>query len=556
MPIGDFGSVVADQVLVASIFTFGSSSSAQPTISFVRGDVFCAVYTAASAGPNFSVELRTFTISSTGTVSAVIGSATVLASVSDRSHATVARYADGIVTILVSDGGPPAYRLYTYEIDSAGTIVGQVDTQVLTGTVIRQPRAQVRRVSATVLAAAYVDDTLLRVSTVSIDSAGNLGAELATQTFGTASAFAMDRVTDLVNVRGNIWAAGRATGTGDTGTVFVNTFTINPSSGAITSNDSDQFSADAFHPSTLVALDPDDDGMLAILGIRQFASDIDQLQLNSETVDSGGTLSGVLDMETLASHGAQTYSPALSLGGRALLLNEDNLSPTSQRTYTVDGAGTFASVGTSSGVSFSVACHYAYVPGTGSPGVVSTSLVAMVGMLGSDLRIAVFEVEASLEAAAQAGTLCVTYTPFFGGAATELCFDLKINSWREVIQSQAQVLPTAGITGVAITINAIQFIITLGGTIYAAHPVHPLAVGVNHNPDRIDLEEMAILWNRDGLTSKVRLTLALPSGDREYRGVIKAVQLKQQGGEFSVWRFTMTFQVLWTPSFPQWRGWT
>jgi hypothetical protein len=149
------------------------------------------------------------------------------------------------------------------------------------------------------------------------------------------------------------------------------------------------------------------------------------------------------------------------------------------------------------------------------------------------------------------------YETFFGETAIpELIFDLKLKAWREAISPKAFVLPTAGITGTAISLNAIDFILTLEGTIYGTHAAHPVTSGQPHLPDAIDLEEIAIMFNREGLANRAFVRLFLPSGAREYRGVIKSVKLEQRGGEFSVWDFTMTFQVLWTASFPQWRGWT
>ena len=61
--------------------------------------------------------------------------------------------------------------------------------------------------------------------------------------------------------------------------------------------------------------------------------------------------------------------------------------------------------------------------------------------------------------------------------------------------------------------------------------------------------------NRRGMASKARLRLELPSGAREYRGVVRQVTTDKVEGEAGKVRYTLTFQALWTTSFPAWRGW-
>ena len=148
------------------------------------------------------------------------------------------------------------------------------------------------------------------------------------------------------------------------------------------------------------------------------------------------------------------------------------------------------------------------------------------------------------------------YNPFFGGLAQNLEFCLKVDTWKQIIDTSADVLPTAGITGTAVSISMIKFEIEVSGVIVGPHAVHPIAA--RHNPDLQDMEELAILINREGLENKAVLTVSLPVGtaavDRDYHGVVKAVTLEEEGGIVQP-RFTLLFQVLWTVAKPIWRGW-
>ncbi len=144
------------------------------------------------------------------------------------------------------------------------------------------------------------------------------------------------------------------------------------------------------------------------------------------------------------------------------------------------------------------------------------------------------------------------YEPFFGGTAVPLELCLKVETWKEIIDTGANVLATAGITGTAVTISSIGVIIQLDGIIYGSHVAHPEAT--KHNPDLQDLEEWAILVNRKGLENKATLTLSLPAGDRVYTGVVKSIDLVEEGG-VPVPQFSLLFQALWNVSKPAWRGW-
>ncbi len=143
------------------------------------------------------------------------------------------------------------------------------------------------------------------------------------------------------------------------------------------------------------------------------------------------------------------------------------------------------------------------------------------------------------------------YEPFFGGSSYALEILLRVDTWKEIIEAGAFVLPTAGMTGTALSLNNIQFIIELKGNIWGFHSDHPIAA--DHTADLQDLEELAILVNRGGLKNKSKITLKLPDGDRKYFGVLKDIMLLDDPD--SVDFFTIKFQVLWTVATPTWRGW-
>ena len=147
------------------------------------------------------------------------------------------------------------------------------------------------------------------------------------------------------------------------------------------------------------------------------------------------------------------------------------------------------------------------------------------------------------------------YEPYFGGSGLDLRLRLRANSWRTEIKTGAKVLATAGYTGTAVTVSMVEFHIEVQGTIYGVHEAHAVVSGAEHIVDARDLEEAALLWNREGLRRKPRLALEIPGGRREYSGVISGLRLWQVAGEPTTY-FALRFQPLWNVSKPLWRGWT
>ncbi len=151
-------------------------------------------------------------------------------------------------------------------------------------------------------------------------------------------------------------------------------------------------------------------------------------------------------------------------------------------------------------------------------------------------------------------SLEVTYTPLLGGTAIDLQFDLRIEEWKEVISSNPIVLANPGFSNLAITVNKLNFLITIKGYFTVNHKAHPLTTAVVHGPDFIDLEEAIILWNKEAPTNKMKLKLNVEGTDRVYEGIIQRLVLVQSGG-VEQQEFIMEFAVAWTRTVPAIREW-
>ncbi len=149
-------------------------------------------------------------------------------------------------------------------------------------------------------------------------------------------------------------------------------------------------------------------------------------------------------------------------------------------------------------------------------------------------------------------SFCVDYVPLFGGAQVTLDLDIKINELREKIETNAIALNTPELENQSLSLNYAKMTLTLKGTVAGVHPVHPPVAG--HNLDIIDLEEMAILWNRGVPTRMVTFKYPLLGGERVYRGLINRVTIVENPGTDLV-DFIIVFAVAWNVGIPAFRGW-
>ncbi len=157
------------------------------------------------------------------------------------------------------------------------------------------------------------------------------------------------------------------------------------------------------------------------------------------------------------------------------------------------------------------------------------------------------------------GTLSVCYAPRFGGACVEQELLLRMTSIREKIETKAMALNVPDLENEALALNYAQITFTIKGTISTfgggqsgPHVVHPDVV--LHYPDLIDLEEIAVLWNRGVPENLIVFTLPLVSGVRSYRGVIQHMTIVENPGSDLV-DFVLVFAAAWNVGVPAFRGW-
>ncbi len=144
------------------------------------------------------------------------------------------------------------------------------------------------------------------------------------------------------------------------------------------------------------------------------------------------------------------------------------------------------------------------------------------------------------------------YQPFFGGAGVDLDFDFQIVEWKGKMVTKALALNNPGHNNDAVSLNFVYYTHEIKGRTVIQHSPHPISLG--HEPDFIDLEEMAIMWNKDMPTVKPRITLKLTTLSRTYQGVITAMTIVEEGGTSRI-EFQMKFETTWTPALPVLREW-
>ncbi len=155
----------------------------------------------------------------------------------------------------------------------------------------------------------------------------------------------------------------------------------------------------------------------------------------------------------------------------------------------------------------------------------------------------------------QLGLACTTYTPIFGGVAIAICLELCVTEWRLKINTNAIMLNVPDFQNLPLPLNYAKVDMTLRGIAARHHTVHPLTSEVDHVPDIIDLEEAAMLFNKDVPTLLTEIKLELASGfTRTYTGVITKMALVDNPGT-DRYDFIMTFSAGWNVSNPALREW-
>ncbi len=155
----------------------------------------------------------------------------------------------------------------------------------------------------------------------------------------------------------------------------------------------------------------------------------------------------------------------------------------------------------------------------------------------------------------QLGLACTTYTPIFGGVPIAICLELCVLEWRLKINTNAIMLNVPDFQNLPLPLNYAKMQMILKGVAARQHEIHPLVSGVDHTPDIIDLEEAALVFNKDVPTLLTELKLELTSGfTRTYNGIITKMIVVDNPGT-DRYDFIMTFGVAWNVSNPALREW-
>ncbi len=144
------------------------------------------------------------------------------------------------------------------------------------------------------------------------------------------------------------------------------------------------------------------------------------------------------------------------------------------------------------------------------------------------------------------------YQPFFGGTGVDLDFEFEIVEWRGKMATRALALNLPGHNNDAVSLNFVYYTHEVKGRTVIQHAAHPISLG--HRPDFIDLEEIAIMWNKDIPAVKPRITLELTTFSRTYQGVITSMTIVEEGGTSRI-EFQFKFEAMWTPALPILREW-
>lgn len=279
---------------------------------------------------------------------------------------------------------------------------------------------------------------------------------------------------------------------------------------------------------------------------------------------TGGNIRRLEGSVSVASNGGITYtavgnsqlssanfssSKSYNLGGRNFVRCSPAASPTSVSSSYFEDDGSLSGVDSASGFLPTPAGNFDFAPVTGSIMAMAHADYSSAG----NLYITTFDLT-SLTTASQSlpGMGITCYIPLYGTDTETINFQLNMTEWREKIETKAVVLNTPEFTNNPLALNYAVVTLQIKGTTTRFHAVHP--VSGSHGPDLIDLEEAAILWNKESPGCLATITLPLVSGDRTYRGIIQRMVLVENPGSELV-DYVMTFKVAWSIGTPAFRGW-
>ena len=154
------------------------------------------------------------------------------------------------------------------------------------------------------------------------------------------------------------------------------------------------------------------------------------------------------------------------------------------------------------------------------------------------------------------------YTPIpdgpGGDATKELILRLKVSRVQKDISDSAVAVVLAQFKALPLAFSQVRFMITIEGVVTddISHSAHPLADGVEHDPDLVDLEEACITWNNNAPTVLPILEIEHDGNSfRTYAGVIAGFEWTKVASKAEI-RYKMQFAVVWSPTdFPGIREW-
>ncbi len=162
----------------------------------------------------------------------------------------------------------------------------------------------------------------------------------------------------------------------------------------------------------------------------------------------------------------------------------------------------------------------------------------------------------------------IQYSPDNTPATKDIIFRMKVNRIQKDISDGARALYLPGYITETLSLGLIKYVITVQGVfvndgVHASHTTTPVADATEHDPDFIDYEEAAILFNHDFANKLVNLEIEF-GGDqntagtapifRVYEGLILSMELVITAGHFQG-DFTMQFGVAWSDETPNLREW-
>ncbi len=148
--------------------------------------------------------------------------------------------------------------------------------------------------------------------------------------------------------------------------------------------------------------------------------------------------------------------------------------------------------------------------------------------------------------------------------AKDLIFSLKVHRIQKDITDGADVLVYYSRNSIPLSFSIIRFVITIEGVVLedGSHVDHPLTTATEHQPDYVDMEEAALLWNNaatpDGdldLMPQLEIEHGAAGAFRIYKGLIREMELVRETGRSEV-DFKMVFDVAWSESNPTLREWS